>query len=160
RRPRPRLAHRAGSRDVPDRQPASLMTLWAGLAPWQAVSLGFVAAVAALLLVGTLRPYVALRMLMAVPSRSLFWLPVGGRQPPPASGPVLLVANPVGPLGWLFFLAACPRRVRFLVLAGWTHHGLVGWRLRRAGAITPAPDDTSAEPALALAREALARGEV
>jgi acyl-[acyl-carrier-protein]-phospholipid O-acyltransferase/long-chain-fatty-acid--[acyl-carrier-protein] ligase len=136
------------------------MTLWADLAPWQAVSLGLVAAVAIVLLVGTLWPYVGLRMLMAVLSRSAFWLRVGGRQHLPASGPVLLVANSVGHLGWLFFLAACPRRVRFLVLAGWTRHGLVGWRLRRAGAITPGPDDTSAEPALARAREALARGEV
>jgi acyl-[acyl-carrier-protein]-phospholipid O-acyltransferase/long-chain-fatty-acid--[acyl-carrier-protein] ligase len=136
------------------------MALWAAPVGWEAVPLGLAALVAALLLAGWIWPYVGLRLGMAILTRSLVWLRVGGREHVPASGPVLLVANPLSPLAWLLLLAACPRKVRFVVLDGWTNTGLAGRLLRRAGAITPQGTDQEAiGEALRHAREALARGE-
>lgn len=117
--------------------------------------------VLALVLLAALFPYSALRLLMALLGRSLLWLRVQGRDKVLRDGPVLLVCNYLGPFGWLLVLAACPRRVRFLMLAGWAKRGLTGWLLRRAGAITPSSEDRAGvEQALSSAKHALLHGEV
>ncbi|MGL4552796.1 MAG: lysophospholipid acyltransferase family protein, partial [Gemmataceae bacterium] len=119
------------------------------------------AVAAALLALGAvLWPYLALRAAMAAVTRSVLWLRVEGGPVPPA-GPLLMVTGPAGHLGWLNLLAACPRRVRFLVLAGWGRAGVTGWLLRRAGAIVPdGPDDDALRRALDRAGDALRSGEV
>jgi acyl-[acyl-carrier-protein]-phospholipid O-acyltransferase/long-chain-fatty-acid--[acyl-carrier-protein] ligase len=105
-------------------------------------------------------PYAGLRLLINILTRSLLWLRVDGRHLVPRSGPLLLVCNPASYLAWLVILAACPRRLRFVILAGWTHRGLVGWLLSRIGAITPTgADPADLERTLDRAGAALAAGE-
>src|SRR5262249_11340698 len=68
---------------------------------------------------------------------------------------------PVSYFGWALVLVACQRRIRFVILAGWTNQGFVGWLLRRIGAVTPQGNSASAvEQALLRAGEALDHGEV
>lgn len=106
-------------------------------------------------------PTLAARLILAVVSRSLLWLHARERANVPSSGPVLLVSNPVSYLAWTLIYQACPRRVRFLMLAGWTGRGFPGWVLRRLGAITPRGSDQAAlEQTLDEAAAALDRGEV
>ena len=115
------------------------------------IALGVLAgAVALFALAAAVWPYLGLRMAMAIITRSVLWLRVRGGVP--ATGPLLLLSGPVSYLGWLNLLAACPRRVRFLVLAGWGRIGLTGWLLRRAGAIVPdGPTEADLQRALARA---------
>lgn len=128
---------------------------------WEAIPLSFAAAAVALTLLVCFSPYTGLRLLMALVGRSLLWQRSQGRDRVPRQGGVLLVCNPVSYLGWLLVLAACPRRVRFVILAGWTGRGWPGRLLRWAGAITPEGTDQAAlDATLTRAREALARGEV
>ena len=96
----------------------------------------------------------------ALLTRTLLWLRVDNRGVVPRKGPVLVVSTPLSYLGWLVLLVACPRRVRFVVLAGWTRRGLPGQLLRWIGAFTPEGTDQAAlERTLEQAGEALARGE-
>src|SRR5262245_22330842 len=111
--------------------------LWADAVGWEAVPLALALVAAAFVLVASVWPYLGLRLAMAILTRSVMWLRVRGRSCVPRTGPVLLVCSPLSYLGWLLILTACPRRVRFLILAGWTDQGVPGWLLRRAGAITP-----------------------
>ncbi len=128
----------------------------AGVPPWVV----FPALAVALLAVAWMWPYLGLRLLMVVLTRSLLWLRVAGRAVVPRSGPLVVVSTPLNYLGWLVLLAACPRRLRFVVLAGWARQGLPGLLLRRIGAVVPAGADQAAlERALERASEALARGE-
>lgn len=128
---------------------------------WEGIPFVLALLLVVVLLVGWVWPYVGLKLTMWVVTRSLLWLRVRGRGNLPSKGPVLLVANPVNYLGWLILLAACPRRVRFVILAGWTSQGLAGWLLRRANAITVQGADAAAiEQALTRASDALANGEV
>lgn len=128
---------------------------------WEGIPFVLALLVVAVVLVGWVWPYVGLKLAMWLLTRSLFWLRVRGKANLPRTGPVLLVANPLSYLGWLILLAATPRRVRFVILAGWTNTGLPGWLLRRAGAITtPSADAAAIEQTLARAGDALANGEV
>lgn len=116
--------------------------------------------VAVLVLIALFAPYAGLRLAMAAVTRSVLWLRVFDRANVPPSGPLLLLSAPLSYLAWLILLSACPRRVRFLILAGWVRRGLPGWLLARAGAIVPAGTDSAAvEAALARARRALEQGE-
>ncbi|MFO0846313.1 MAG: AMP-binding protein [Gemmataceae bacterium] len=128
---------------------------------WEGIPFVLAVLLVAVVLVGGVWPYVGLKLTMWVVARSLLWLRVRGAANLPRTGPVLLVANPVNYLGWLLLLAASPRRVRFVILAGWTNQGLPAWLLRRANAITPTGSDAaSVEQALCRAGDALANGEV
>jgi 1-acyl-sn-glycerol-3-phosphate acyltransferase len=91
---------------------------------------------AALLLLCWLWACGPLRLVLALLSRSLWWLRVSGRRNLPARGAALLVCNPVSPLDWLLLLAAWRRPIRPVVLAGWARRGLLRRLLRWAGAIT------------------------
>jgi acyl-[acyl-carrier-protein]-phospholipid O-acyltransferase/long-chain-fatty-acid--[acyl-carrier-protein] ligase len=105
-------------------------------------------------------PYAALRVIMRLLTRSLLWLRVDGRHLVPRTGPLVVVCTPLSYLGWLVLLTACPRRLRFVILAGWTRQGLPGLLLRWIGAVTPAGTDlASLEETLDRAGDALARGE-
>lgn len=127
---------------------------------WQAATLLLAVLAAVVLFALWARTYSGLRLLMTLLGRSLLWLRVSGKDNVPSTGPVLLLSPPVSYMGWLLVLAACPRRVRFVILAGWTETGLVGWLLRRAGGITPTGGDhASIEHTLLRAAEALALGE-
>jgi acyl-[acyl-carrier-protein]-phospholipid O-acyltransferase/long-chain-fatty-acid--[acyl-carrier-protein] ligase len=134
--------------------------LWAA---WEDVPLALwliPAAALAFVLLAWLRPDLIVRAVMAVVTRTVFWTSVEGKRHLPRSGPLILVCNPLSYLGWLLIDVACPRRVRFVILAGWTRTGLPGRLLRWAGAITPAGDSRAdLERALQQAREALAHGE-
>ena len=127
--------------------------LWIFLIALGVVVLGIVFAVVA--------PYASLRLVLAVLGRSFFWHRVEGTGLMPPTGPLLLVHGPINPFAWLHLLWASPRRVRFLVLAGWARQGWSAWLLRRSGALVP-QSDTSADVQRVLeqAREALQRGEV
>ncbi len=149
-----------------DCQPASVFPgpgFWAepffldGLAlPW------VLAPFAVLLLAAWLWPYGALRLGLWALTHSLFWVRVRGRQHVPRHGPVLFVSNPVNYLAWLLVLSAQPRRVRFVLVGGWTTRWGVHRLLRWAGAIRAdgAEGLAGLERALQQAGEALARGEV
>jgi acyl-[acyl-carrier-protein]-phospholipid O-acyltransferase/long-chain-fatty-acid--[acyl-carrier-protein] ligase len=118
------------------------------------------AAAVAVALLAWLRPDVLARAALAAFCRSALWLTVEGRRRVPRSGPLILVCNPLSYLGWMLIELACPRRVRFVVLAGWTRTGMPGRLLRWFGAITPAGDSRGdLERVLQQAREALARGD-
>jgi acyl-[acyl-carrier-protein]-phospholipid O-acyltransferase/long-chain-fatty-acid--[acyl-carrier-protein] ligase len=135
------------------------LALWAGLegVPF---GVGLLPLLVAVLLIALLWPYATLRILMWLVAHSLLWLRTAGRQVVPLRGPLLLVCAPLSYLGWLVVLVACPRRLRFVVLAGWAHQGLPGWLLRRINAITPTGTDQAAlERTLDQAGDALARGE-
>ena len=119
----------------------ALLALW--------VALG---ALASLSLMGLLWPYALLRLVMALLTRSVLWLRSAGAASLPSSGPFVLLCSPLSYLGWLLLLAASPRRLRFLVLAGWGRKGWPGWLLRQAGAIVVRGD--AIEAALAQARDA------
>ena len=93
---------------------------WSELAGLESAALVLVALVALYLVLFLVRPYTAVWLAMLVLTRSLLWLRSRGRAHVPATGPVLLLCNPLSYLGWLLLLTACPRRVRFLILAGWT----------------------------------------
>ncbi|NBO91411.1 MAG: acyl-[ACP]--phospholipid O-acyltransferase, partial [Planctomycetia bacterium] len=125
------------------------------------VALGVAVGIAGLtVLTACVRPYFGLRLLMALIGHSLLWLRVEGRSRMP-SGPLLLLSGKRNFLSWLHLLAASPRRVRFLMLAGWSRAGLVGWLLRRAGAIVPpSGDDAALRQALKQAGDAIRAGEV
>jgi acyl-[acyl-carrier-protein]-phospholipid O-acyltransferase/long-chain-fatty-acid--[acyl-carrier-protein] ligase len=128
---------------------------------WEGIPFVLALLLVAVVLVGWVWPYVGLKLGMWLLTRSLLWLRVRGRGHLPRTGPVLLVSSPLSYLGWLLLLAASPRRIRFVILAGWTGHGLPGWLLRRAGAITtPSADPAAIEQTLARAGDALANGEV
>ncbi len=136
--------------------------VWANLFGSDAVPAGLVilGVVLLLLLAGWLWPYAALRVIMRLLTRSLLWLRVDGRHLVPRTGPLVVVSTPLSYLGWLILLGACPRRLRFVILAGWTRSGLAGLLLRWIGAITPSGTDRAAiEETLARASDALARGE-
>jgi acyl-[acyl-carrier-protein]-phospholipid O-acyltransferase/long-chain-fatty-acid--[acyl-carrier-protein] ligase len=136
---------------------------WADLWPWDGFppALGLVPAVVALALLLWLSPRLLLRTAMVVVSCSLLWLRVRGRHHLPATGAVLLVANPVSYLGWLLLLAASRRRLRFVILAGWTADPWLARLLRWSGAVTlTGPGDSAdAERALQRAGQALDQGE-
>ncbi len=136
--------------------------VWANGAGWESLSwLAWFAPLVLLVLLAWARPALALRAVMAVAARSLFWLRVDGRHHLPRRGGVLLVCNPLSYLGWLLVWRASPRPVRFVFLAGWTAKGLPGRLLRWVAALTPRGSDRQAvERVLHEAREALARGEV
>jgi len=115
---------------------------------------------AAVLLAAWLWPYSALRLAMRLLTRTLLWLRVVNRSVVPRRGPLLLVCTPLSYLGWLVLLAACPRRLRFVVLTGWARQGIPGRLLRAIGALTPDGTDQAAlERTLDRAAEALGRGE-
>ncbi len=134
---------------------------WGDLVGWESGGMLLVGMVLVFLLLLVLRPYSAVWLSMLAITRSILWIRSEGRTRVPASGPVLMLCNPISYLGWLLVLTACPRRVRFLILAGWTNRGLPGWLLRRVGAITPTGSDAEAiNRAIAAATEALERGEV
>ena len=140
---------------------APLWGEWGDLVGWESAGLLLVGLVVVYLLLLVLRPYSAVRLSMLAVTRSILWIHSEGRSHVPTTGPVLMLCNPLSYLGWLLILTACPRRVRFLILAGWTNQGLPGWLLRRVGAITPAGCDAEAiDRAIASAAEVLARGEV
>jgi acyl-[acyl-carrier-protein]-phospholipid O-acyltransferase/long-chain-fatty-acid--[acyl-carrier-protein] ligase len=139
--------------------------MWANGGGWESLPLlGWLAPLAVVvLLLGWLwlRPSLAVRLVMAVLTRSVLWLRLEGRQRMPRDGPVLLVCGPLSYLGWLLVYLASPRPVRFVILAGWTSKGLVGRMLRWAGAIVPRGSDRAAvQRCLDDARAGLAGNEV
>jgi acyl-[acyl-carrier-protein]-phospholipid O-acyltransferase/long-chain-fatty-acid--[acyl-carrier-protein] ligase len=106
-------------------------------------------------------PYAGLRLVLTFLGRSFFWHRADGTGLMPPSGPLLLVHGPINPFDWLHLLWASPRRIRFLVLAGWARQGWSAWLLRRSGALTPQGDTTAdVQRVLDQARDALQRGEV
>jgi acyl-[acyl-carrier-protein]-phospholipid O-acyltransferase/long-chain-fatty-acid--[acyl-carrier-protein] ligase len=136
--------------------------LWADLFGWEGVPSGILVLplVAFVLLAVWMWPYNAVRLLMRLVTHSLLWLRVHDRHVVPRRGPLVVVCTPVSYLGWLLLLTACPRRLRFVILAGWTRQGMAGLVLRWIGALTPAGSDRAAlESTLDQAGEALARGE-
>jgi acyl-[acyl-carrier-protein]-phospholipid O-acyltransferase / long-chain-fatty-acid--[acyl-carrier-protein] ligase len=140
---------------------APLWAEWGDFVGWESAALLLAGLAAAYLLLLILRPYAAVKLALLAVTRSVLWIRSEGRSNVPAKGPAVLVCNPLSYLGWLLILTACPRRVRFLILAGWTVQGVPGWLLRRVGAITPAGSDAGAiDRAITAAGEALARGEV
>jgi acyl-[acyl-carrier-protein]-phospholipid O-acyltransferase/long-chain-fatty-acid--[acyl-carrier-protein] ligase len=136
------------------------MGLWADQFLWVGVGLGV--PLIGIVLLGLLWPYGLLRFVLALLTRSLFWLRVKGSEHIPARGGALLVCNPVGYLGWLLVLAASPRKVRFIILAGWTGRPGVRQLLRWTGAITVEPSATRADldNALQRAAEGLGQGDL
>jgi acyl-[acyl-carrier-protein]-phospholipid O-acyltransferase/long-chain-fatty-acid--[acyl-carrier-protein] ligase len=125
----------------------------------EAVAIGLLAA--ALAVVCWLRPVGPLRLVLALLTRSLYRLRVEGRSNVPARGPTLLVCHAVNYLDWPLLLAAVPRRVRPLVLAGWAGKPWLRRLLRWVGAVAvdgkAGPRDVAR--ALRAAGEALKRGE-
>lgn len=135
--------------------------VWAMPVGWEPLPFAIACLLVAVWVLIWLWPALAARLILAVVSRSLLWLHVRGQENVPRRGPVLLVCNPVSYLAWTLIYQACRRRVRFLLLAGWTDRGFPGWVLRRLGAITPrGSDQTALEQTLDEAAAALARGEV
>ncbi|MFM7149140.1 MAG: AMP-binding protein, partial [Gemmataceae bacterium] len=124
--------------------------------------LGLICLLAAILSISFffLLPYASTRFLSLLLGKSLFRLRVKDAHHVPATGPVLLIGNPASYMGWLWFLAASPRKIRFVLLGGWTSLGINGWLLRRANAITLA-GNTPADFAEVFrkARAALGQGE-
>jgi acyl-[acyl-carrier-protein]-phospholipid O-acyltransferase/long-chain-fatty-acid--[acyl-carrier-protein] ligase len=95
-------------------------------------------------------------------THTVFWLRHGGRQYLPRQGGVLLIANNLPFVDWIFLLAAAPRRVRMVVVAGWVD----GFFVRRllhwadAFAVSPRAGAEAVDRTLRAAGEAVAAGEV
>jgi acyl-[acyl-carrier-protein]-phospholipid O-acyltransferase/long-chain-fatty-acid--[acyl-carrier-protein] ligase len=138
----------------------AFLGVWADLFGWPALSVALLAA--ALLALGLLYPHVLLRGLLAVMARSLFWVRVRGAEHIPPRGGALLISAPVTYLGWLLLLAASPRRIRFVIPAGWTRCWGLRSLLRVTGAVTADSQGGRAEIEAALRRagEALASGHL
>jgi acyl-[acyl-carrier-protein]-phospholipid O-acyltransferase/long-chain-fatty-acid--[acyl-carrier-protein] ligase len=81
----------------------------------------------------------------------------------PASGPAILVCNPVTYLDWLFLVALLPRQVTLLIATpGYARSKFAMNCLRRAGvlAVDENADEAAIEATLAAARQRLADGGV
>ena len=123
--------------------------------------------VALLLLTGLLNALVAVALVVAVPAflvRLLVWLPVRllvRLQPAaltrlPEHEATVLACEPAGPLGVVLLSAALARPCCFVVPGAWLGRPVLGFVLRRQGAVPSAPS----EPALEAASRALDRGEL
>jgi acyl-[acyl-carrier-protein]-phospholipid O-acyltransferase/long-chain-fatty-acid--[acyl-carrier-protein] ligase len=116
----------------------------------------------ALLAVGWLFPYRALRVVLGFMTHSVYWLRVRGRENVPASGGALLICNHVNYLDWLLLLAAHRRFLRPVVFAGWTRQWGVRHLLQWAGviAIDGSAGTRGLVRAMRQARAYLDRGEL
>ena len=76
-----------------------------------------------------------LHLLLSFLGRVLYGLRVYGRDRLPATGPVLLISNHVTYIDGLIILAAAPRHVRFLITSEFFKVPVVGFALRRIGAV-------------------------
>ncbi len=93
-----------------------------------------------------------LRALVRCALRLCFRLRVEGTHRVPVRGGVLLAANHLSLLDGIILWAFAPRPSRFLVWARWVQAPVIGWLLRRGGAI--AIDETAGHRALAGAMTA------
>jgi acyl-[acyl-carrier-protein]-phospholipid O-acyltransferase/long-chain-fatty-acid--[acyl-carrier-protein] ligase len=133
---------------------------WADMLGWEGVLVTAGLLLAGAVLAALLWPGLLLRVGVRLLTRSLLWLRVEGPSAVPPTGPVVVVCSPLSYLGWLVLLAACPRRLRFVLLTGWARQGLPGLLLRWTGAVTPDGSDQAAlERALGRAHDCLQRGE-
>lgn len=82
-----------------------------------------------------------------------------GTQHIPATGPALIVCNHVSYIDGILLLAASRRHVRFVIEADFVNRGLVGWVLRRIGAVPmPRGGPKATRAALTAINEALNGG--
>ncbi|MFM2090418.1 MAG: hypothetical protein RLZZ127_907, partial [Planctomycetota bacterium] len=88
-----------------------------------------------------------LRALVRMVLRLAFRIRIDGAERVPGHGGVLLAANHVSLLDGIILWAFAPRPSRFLVWARWVHAPVIGWLLRRGGAIPI--DETAGHRALA-----------
>jgi acyl-[acyl-carrier-protein]-phospholipid O-acyltransferase/long-chain-fatty-acid--[acyl-carrier-protein] ligase len=120
------------------------------------------AALAALVAVGLLRPYWLLRAFLWLLTHTVYRVRALGAANVPARGGALLVCNHVSYIDWLLLLAAQRRFIRFVMFAGYARKWGLRHLVRWAGVI---PIDGAGGPraivkSLRRASDALARGEL
>lgn len=103
--------------------------------------------------------YFLLRVIFTPYLRIFHRVAVTGREHIPASGPVILCANHTSYLDSMLVAYCTPRPVRFLIARGFYDHALLGFFIKRCGAIPVSLRGVDKE-AFQLAREALQRGEL
>jgi acyl-[acyl-carrier-protein]-phospholipid O-acyltransferase/long-chain-fatty-acid--[acyl-carrier-protein] ligase len=95
-------------------------------------------------------------------THTVFRLRRGGRDHVPRQGGVLLIANHLPFFDWVYLLAAAPRRVRVVVVAGWVDgffvRRLLAWS--NAIAVSPKAGAEAVRHTLRQAGAAVAAGEV
>src|SRR4051812_34156498 len=94
-------------------------------------------------------------------AKLIYRLRVLGRENIPATGGGLIVCNHVSYVDGILLWAASPRRIRYIIDADFVNRGIVGWFLRRIGAI-PMPRGGLKTKIVALkqAAEILRNGEL
>jgi len=92
-------------------------------------------------------------------AKLVYRLRVLGADHIPASGPALVVCNHVSYIDGILLLAASRRHVRFVIDAEFVNRGLVGWVLRRIGAVAmPRGGPKATRAALSAITDALKGG--
>ena len=124
-------------------QMAALLALGVPL-PWMFLVLGLENAVVAFYVYQTI-PEFLFRFACWILSNVLYRLHVEGRDRIPNDGPVLLVANHVSFVDWLFIAAACKRPARFVMHQDFLALPALGWVFRDAKVIPIASAREDAE---------------
>jgi acyl-[acyl-carrier-protein]-phospholipid O-acyltransferase/long-chain-fatty-acid--[acyl-carrier-protein] ligase len=114
------------------------------------------------LLLVVLWPSAFFRLALWVVTHTIYRIRRCGLEHLPRRGGALLVCNPLAVLDWLLLWSACPRRVRFVVYAGWVKGPVVRRVLHWFGAW--ALDGTASaeqiESVLVAAGKAVAEGDI
>jgi acyl-[acyl-carrier-protein]-phospholipid O-acyltransferase/long-chain-fatty-acid--[acyl-carrier-protein] ligase len=107
-------------------------------------------------------PSAFFRLAVWILTRTLYRIRRSGLEYLPTRGGALLICNPLVVLDWLLLWSACPRRLRFVVYAGWVKEPLVRRALHWLGAwaLDGSATAEQIERVLRAAGEAVAQGEV
>lgn len=84
---------------------------------------------------GNVREAAVARWIAWLLAKLLYRLRVAGLEHIPASGSALIISNHVSYIDWLLLMAACPRKIRFVVAKNFFEKFFWGWVLRRVRAI-------------------------
>lgn len=102
-----------------------------------------------------------LHAIAALAAHLVYRLRVAGLANLPASGPVLIVCNHVSYADGALLLAASPRKLRFIIDERFMARGLLGWFLKRLGAVPmPRTGPKGVRSAMQTAIDLLKQGQV